>query len=86
MQFFSPFRSSSTLLTCSLCALQNLISVLPVDKWGSPASPATMWSFLFALLEKSPDPGAVSGVLVILLHRIPALVRLIPIAAGVIKH
>lgn len=74
-KFLSIFsnRSVSSLFTSSLCALQNLISVLPVEEWGDTANLASMWSFLFAMLEKGPaavsgNPGILSGMLVALHH------------------
>ena len=68
------YRGRSSLLTSSLSALQNLISALPVEVWGGPAHLMSMWSILFSLLERGcEDAGAVSSVLVALLHQTVAM-------------
>lgn len=62
------YRGRRALLACSLCALQNLVSVMPADRWRAPL--ATMLTLLLSFLERAPESAdAVSGVLVALLHR-----------------
>ena len=53
----------------SLVALQNLLTVLPLDRWGSGRGLSTMWTALYANCGHCADVFALTGVLQVIAEK-----------------
>ena len=61
--------SLSVVQSRSLVALQNLLTVLPLERWGSGRGLPTMWTSLFAHCSHCTDVNALAGVLQVIAEK-----------------
>ncbi len=64
-------RCKDTLLVCSVGVIEHLVVCVPVTLWcGGVDGLTSLWTLLLHSCARSCDPGALSGAMVTMLHKL----------------